>query len=142
MARHGMLLGLALLCLLPGRAAPAAEEALFQDLGGMPGIERIVAGLVDRSVADPRIAWSFDNVNHARLKRLIAQQVCHLSGGPCPRRDRGMGAAHRHLGLAEADFNALVENLQDAMDAAGTPFRTQLRLLALLAPMKREIVTR
>jgi len=28
------------------------------------------------------------------------------------------------------------------MEAAGTPFRAQLRLLALLAPMKREIVTR
>ncbi len=53
-----------------------------------------------------------------------------------------MGPAHRHLGLTEADFNALVGHLQDAMPAAGTPFRAQLRLLALLAPMKREIVTR
>ena len=107
----------------------------------MAGIERIVSDTVDRSVADPRIAWSFDNTNHDRLKRLIAQQFCNLSGGPCPRRERGMGPAHRHLGLKEVHFNALVENLQDAMDEAGTPFRAQLRLLRLLAPMKREIVT-
>lgn len=107
----------------------------------MPGIERIVAGMVDRAIADPRIAWSFDNTNHERLKRLIAQQFCALAEGPCARRERGMGAAHRHLALRERDFNALVENLQDAMDAEGTPFRAQLRLLAILAPMKREIVT-
>lgn len=120
---------------------PSRDAALFGELGGMPGIERIVSGLVDRSVSDPRVAWAFDNTNHDRLKRLIAQQVCNLSGGPCPRRERGMGPAHRHLGLGEAHFNAVVENLQDSMDEAGTPFRAQLRLLRLLAPMKREIVT-
>ena len=121
--------------------SPSRDAALFEQLGGMAGIQRIVSDTVDRSLADPRIAWSFDNTNHDRLKRLIAQQFCHLSGGPCPRRDRGMGPAHRHLGLKEVHFNALVENLQDAMDEAGTPFRAQLRLLRLLAPMKREIVT-
>ena len=121
--------------------SPSRDAALFEQLGGMAGIERIVSDTVDRSVADPRIAWSFDNTNHNRLKRLIAQQFCNLSGGPCPRRERGMGPAHRHLGLKEAHFNALVENLQDAMDEAGTPFQAQLRLLRLLAPMKREIVT-
>jgi hemoglobin len=118
------------------------DAALFEQLGGMEGIERIVSGMVDRSTADPRIAYAFDNTNHLRLKRLIAQQFCNLSGGPCARRERGMGPAHRHLALRERDFNAVVENLQDSMDAAGTPFRAQLRLLALLAPMKREIVTR
>ena len=116
----------------------AADASLFEHLGGLGGIERIV----DRSLADPRIGWAFDNTNHDRLKRLIAQQFCNLSGSPCPRRERGMGAAHRHLGLAEYHFNALVGNLQDAMDEAGTPFRAQIRLLALLAPMKLEIVTR
>ena len=135
---------LALAAALSACAAPSPPRPnaiLFEQLGGMAGIERIVSGTVDRSVADPRIAWSFDNTNHDRLKRLIAQQVCNLSGGPCPRRERGMGPAHRHLGLREARFNALVENLQDAMDEAGTPFRAQLRLLRLLAPMKWEIVT-
>lgn len=126
----------------PPPPARAGGASLFDQLGGLAGIERIVGDTVDRSLADPRIAWSFDNTNHEGLKRLIAQQVCHLSGGPCARRARGMGPAHRHLNLAEYHFNALVENMQDAMEAAGTPFRAQLRLLALLAPMKREIVTR
>lgn len=120
---------------------PRRDAALFDDLGGMPRIERFVSDTIDRSVSDPRIAWAFDNTNRDRLKRLVSRQICTLSGGPCPKRERGMGPAHRHLRLTEYDFNAVVDHLQDSMDAAGTPFRAQLRLLRLLAPMKREIVT-
>jgi len=37
-------------------------------------------------------------------------------------------------------MNALVENLQMAMEKEGVPFQTQNRFLAKLAPMKRDIV--
>ena len=53
-----------------------------------------------------------------------------------------MGPLHAGLGIREADFNALVEDLQKAMDAQGVPFRAQNKLLAKLAPMHREIITR
>jgi hemoglobin len=53
-----------------------------------------------------------------------------------------MADAHAHLGITRADFNALVEHLQDAMDAARVPFATQNRLLARLAFSHRDIVTR
>ena len=137
--RNAILAGLLAATLL---AVPARAETLYEALGGEPGVARIVDGMVDRSLADPRIAFTFDNVEHGRLKRLIAQQFCNLAGGPCEARPRGMRAAHAHLGLHERHFLALVENLQDSMEAAGVPFRTQNRLLALLAPMKREIVQR
>jgi hemoglobin len=41
-----------------------------------------------------------------------------------------------------ADFNALVEDLQLAMDDSEIPFATQNRLLAILAPMERDIVNK
>jgi hemoglobin len=46
------------------------------------------------------------------------------------------------LKVNRAQFNALVENLQDAMAKNDVPSRTQNRLLALLAPMHRDIVTK
>lgn len=46
------------------------------------------------------------------------------------------------VGIAKKDFNVLVEVLQPSMDDASIPFTTQNRLLALLAPMHRDIVTR
>jgi len=53
-----------------------------------------------------------------------------------------MRSVHADMGLTKADLNALVENLQAAMREAGVPFAAQNRLLAKLAPMAREVVTR
>ena len=53
-----------------------------------------------------------------------------------------MVAAHKGLHLTNADFNAVVEDLQKAMDEVGLPFRTQNRFLARLAPMHHQVVTR
>jgi hemoglobin len=131
---RALVIAVLLLVAMPARAT------LFQDLGGMEGINRIVAGMLDRAVADPRIAATFENSNIDRLKRVIPQHVCTVVDGGCTYR-RSMQGSHVQLGLTRAHFNALVEALQDAMDAEGIPFRTQNRLLARLAPMQREIVT-
>ncbi len=130
---------LAAVLLLP---VEASARTLYEALGGEPVMSRVVIRMVDRASIDPRIAHTFDNTNLDRLKRLLVQQICNLTGGGCPVRERTMGAAHAHLELTELHFNALVEILQDAMDRERIPFHTQNRLLALLAPMKREIVTR
>jgi hemoglobin len=65
-----------------------------------------------------------------------------LTGGPCRYEGRAMDRAHASLQLTNRDFNALAEDLQIAMERARIPFAVQNRLLAILAPMQREIVTR
>ena len=70
----------------------------------------------------------------------LADQFCQLAGGPCVYDGETMKKAHASMHVARADFNALVEDLQDAMDARAIPFAVQRRLLALLAPMHRDIV--
>lgn len=123
-------------------ACPARAETLYDDLGGHPGLVRITDELERLNSADPRIRDQLDNVNTERLKRLLVVQFCELSGGPCQYRNLDMMKAHAHLTITMRDFNAMVENLQAAMEACGVPFRTQNRLLALLAPMHRHIVTK
>ena len=51
-----------------------------------------------------------------------------------------MKKAHAGVDITRTDFNALVEVLQQSMDARGISFSTQNRLLAKLAPMHRAIV--
>jgi hemoglobin len=53
-----------------------------------------------------------------------------------------MNKVHQDMDIDRAAFNRLVEVLQDAMNAKGIPFTDQNRLLARLAPMHRDIVTR
>ena len=53
-----------------------------------------------------------------------------------------MKTIHEDLKVSRAQFNALVEDLQAAMRRNDVPSRTQNRLLARLAPMHREVVTK
>lgn len=121
-------------------AAPARAGTLFDDLGGRPGLTRIAEGMLQRVQADPRIKDKFGDADIERLQGLLMLQFCKVSGGPCRYPGRDMQAAHADLNLAPRHFNALVEDLQDSMQAAGVPSRTQNRLIALLAPMHRDIV--
>ena len=53
-----------------------------------------------------------------------------------------MVKAHKALDLNEADFNALVEDLRIACARNGVSESAKNRLLALLAPMKRDVLHR
>lgn len=123
-------------------AAPYADDRLFQSFGGQAGIDRIVSDFVRLNTSDPRIGDIFKGHDLRRLNRTLGEQFCYLLGGGCSYTGRDMKAAHRDLGLQTADLNALIENLQRAMDKEGVPFRAQNKLLAKLAPMKRDVVER
>ncbi|UXH78062.1 group I truncated hemoglobin [Roseateles amylovorans] len=120
----------------------SAQDDLYRALGGEDGVRRISAELVQRVYADDRIKHLFQETNPKFLTEQLRKQFCELSGGPCQYDGESMKNSHAKLGITKAHFNALVEDLQSAMDAQGVPFTTQNRLLALLAPMHRDIVTR
>ncbi len=77
-----------------------------------------------------------------RLRRTLNEQFCYILGGGCSYTGRDMTAAHKDMGIQQADMAALVENLQAAMRQEHVPFAAQNRLLAKLAPMHRDVVTR
>jgi hemoglobin len=119
-----------------------ADDPLFQDLGGHDGIATIVNDATANFLADPRIKATFDQTDMDRFKANLADQLCVVAGGPCVYKGHTMKEAHKGLHLTNADFNALVEDLQSGMEKAGVPFATQNRLLARLAPMHSDVVTK
>ena len=123
------------------RAAVSAPAGLYQALGEKPGIARLMDDFVDRAVKDPRIGAHFKDTKPAALKESLTDQICQISGGPCQYEGADMKSAHADMDINKGHFNALVEVLQSAMDAQGIPFAQQNRLLALLAPMHRDVIT-
>ncbi len=119
-----------------------ADDSLYRALGGKQNIIRFSAEFVDIAVKDDRIKSTFANSSLGRIKHMLAAQICAISGGPVVYKGHSMRLAHAKLGLRNADFNAAVEDLQAAMDHADVPVHTQNKLLALLAPMQRDIVTK
>ena len=139
----------ALAIALAGTFAPVAHaqsaaprsDALYQSLGEKAGLAALVDDFVNRLRDDPRIGAQFKSTNLKNLKTQLTDQFCMVSGGPCVYEGDDMQRAHANLKITKGDFNALVEVLQVAMDAKGIPFATQNRLLALLAPMHRDVIT-
>lgn len=123
-------------------AEPIRSDGLWQAFGQAEGTRRIVDETVRRSVEDPRIADIFKSRDLVRLRRTLFEQLCYILGGGCAYTGRDMRAAHKDMGLQVADLNALIEHLQGAMRREGVPFGAQNRLLAKLAPMKRDVIER
>ncbi|WP_050478010.1 group I truncated hemoglobin [Herbaspirillum rhizosphaerae] len=130
-----------LMTALPAQAQKA-DDSLYRDLGGLEVLTRVVDDTLALALADARIKDTFKDTDMKRLAKLITEQFCELSGGPCKYSGDPMKEVHQGLALNNMQFNALVEDLQAAMDKANIPSRTQNKLLALLAPMQRTVVTR
>ena len=121
-------------------AQTATNDALYQQLGGQPGLVKLMDDFVPRLIADPRMNPFFKDTDRKHLKEQLVAQFCEVSGGPCKRVGPDMKKAHSGFDITKSNFNALVEVLQQSMDAQGIAFGAQNRLLAQLAPMHRDII--
>ena len=149
MPRHARLaaIGIALAAAFVSTAAPAQgrpppDDRVYQAWGGKPGIRAVMEDFFTRLLADPRMRPFFKDTNRGHLVAQLTEQLCQEAGGPCTYDGPPMGAVHESLDIGRSDFNALVEVLQQSMDAKGIPFAAQNGMLARLAPMHRQIVTR
>ena len=130
-------------------AAPSAASAYpmapaaggYQAFGEEAGIRSLMDDFVVRLKADPRIGNQFKDTNLANLSKSLGDQLCQLSGGPCVYKGPDMKAAHASMDINKGHFNALVEVLQQSMNARGIAFNRQNQMLALLAPMNRDVIT-
>ncbi|MEX6501032.1 group I truncated hemoglobin [Pseudomonas zhanjiangensis] len=118
------------------------DDSLYRALGERAGITRIVEGMLLNIAGDARIVRHFQDIDIERLRDKLVEQVCVEAGGPCTYTGDSMEESHKGQQLTPSDFNALVENLQDAMDAEGISVPAQNRLLARLAPMRGEVIDR
>jgi hemoglobin len=124
--------------------APAHPElrGVLEQFGGEPGLVALMDEFMAIMLDNPELAPFFEFSDQAKVKRQLAEQFCVILGGGCTYTGRDMVESHQGLAITRGNFNALVEDLQTAMNRRGIPFRAQNQLLAKLAPMHREIIGR
>lgn len=120
--------------------APQSDQ-LYKAFGEKSGLVSLMDDFLPRLVADPRTGPFFKSTNQQRIKEQLVEQFCALGGGPCVYRGADMKSIHTGLNIKKSDFHALVEVLQQSMDVKGIPFGKQNEMLALLAPMNRDMIT-
>jgi hemoglobin len=113
---------------------------LYERLGGKDAITAVVDDFVARCAADARINGKFARTDVARLKRMLVDQVCMASGGPCVYEGRDMRETHDGMGVTAGEFDALVEDLVATLNQVGVGKAEQDELIAVLGPLRAEIV--
>ncbi len=130
------------LCFGIGTAAFAqsANDAALAAYGGFAGLSKLTQDFVERLQKNPSIGRFFKEADTERLQAMLTDQFCDVLGGGCKYSGKSMKEVHAGMKVGSADFNALAEELQNALTAANVPFADQNKLIAKLAPMHRDVV--
>jgi hemoglobin len=115
-------------------------DTLYERLGGKDAITAVVDDFVARCAADERINGKFARTDIGRLTRMLVDQICQASGGPCTYEGRDMRETHDGMGVTAGEFDALVEDLVATLNQFSVPKPEQDELLGLLGPMRSDIV--
>lgn len=131
------------LSLISLSACHLGPETLYDRLGGEVGLNQVLDDFVVNVGNDPRISPYFADVNTKRLRKHLYDQICAASGGPCSYTGRTMRESHPpSMGVTDAAFNALIEDLVKSLNKFKVQPQEQADLLALLDPLKPDIVTK
>ena len=125
--------------------ASAQDKSLYSRLGGKKAITAVVDEFVNNVAGDGRINKFFadtakDPKRLAKFKGNLVDQICMASGGPCKYKGKDMKTAHKGMGITDADFTALVEDLVKALNKFNVGAKEQQELLGALGGMKGDIV--
>jgi hemoglobin len=115
-------------------------KSLYERLGGKDAITAVVHTFVIKVGADKRINGYFASTDLTKLNMHLVNQICEASGGPCKYTGRTMKQTHAGMGVTDAAFGALVEDLVAALDHHKVGKPEQDDLLAVLGPMKGDVV--
>ena len=95
---------------------PAGSEAsLFDRIGGVAGVTRLISTFYGSVLADPRLAPYFDGVPIHKLRHMQFEFFSAALGGPAPYTGRTVVQAHQGRRIARAHFQAFVEHLFETL---------------------------
>jgi hemoglobin len=122
------------------QASAAAEKSLYERLGGRDAIVAVVDDFVGNVAGDNRINGFFAKADASRVKEKLVEQICQASGGPCLYTGKDMKSVHKGMGIANKHFDFMVQDLAKTLNKFKVPKKEQGELIALLAPMRKDIV--
>jgi len=122
-------------------AASAQEKTLCERLGGTPAVSAVVDSFGGKVLKDDRVNKKFAKSDANRLVTNLkgfVGQAAHCPG--VKYKGKNMKNTHRHMGVTEGEFNAVVDDLVKTLDEFKVPEKEKNELLAALGPTKKDIV--
>lgn len=116
------------------------EDRLFEQLGGVEGVEHIVRVMYDRVLADPELSPYFAKANLERLRRMQFQLISAALGGPVVYAGQELRMAHAKVGVTDHAFAKFCGHLADAMEERGIGPHDVNEVMARLSMYKDNVV--
>lgn len=123
-------------------SAHSADLSAYEDFGEKPGLVKVVDDLMLNLISDEKLKPFFEKIDQASFKTKLVEQFCVELNGPCTYTGQNMKRAHKGQDINSAHFFGLVEALQKSMNKNKIPQRAQNKLLAKLAPMHKDIISK
>ncbi|HEY7684675.1 MAG TPA: group 1 truncated hemoglobin [Gemmatimonadales bacterium] len=148
--RYALPLTAALLCLggalRPVTAqTPTPAPSLYQRLGGYDALAAVTDDFIGRLVTDSSLTRFFGGHgkdSKGRIRQLVLDQLCAVTGGPCVYIGRDMKTTHAGLGITQANWDRAVQLLVATLDKFKVPQKEQQEVLAAVSTLKGDIVER
>ena len=121
-------------------AASASDTSLFARLGGTGGMQAIASGLGTRIAADARINPLFADSDLKAFETNFGKFLGGLCGGPALYQGPDMKTVHTGLGIADAQFDAMIEDLGAVLDELHVSPADRASVVARLQPLRSQIV--
>ncbi len=118
----------------------AGEKSLYDKIGGTEGITTVMGAFLENVGGDDRINARFANTDLENLKKLLIEQVCEATGGPCTYSGKSMLDAHKGMDITDAEFGALAEQMSKAMLSSGVGQEEHDTIMGVLGGMYEDIV--
>lgn len=122
------------------------KKTLWDRLGGEPAVKAVVNDFVLLAADDPKVnffrngKYKVDAAGVAKLKTQLVELVSAVSGGPIKYTGRDMKAAHKGMGITDAEFDALAGHLVATLKKFNVPQAEIDELVGLVASTKGDIV--
>jgi hemoglobin len=115
-------------------------KSLYDRLGGGDAINKLTESWVARVGGDDRANGKFIRTDIERLMTEVVDQLCEATGGPCTYTGRSMLETHAGMKVTAGEFDVVMQHLGAALDELNIPKTEQDELVALLRPMRDDIV--
>jgi hemoglobin len=126
-----------------GAQAPAPAPSLYQRLGGYDALAAVTDDFIGRLVTDSSLSRFFgghSKNSQGRIRQLVLDQLCAVTGGPCVYIGRDMKSTHAGLGITQANWDKSVLLLVATLNKFNVPQKEQQEVLTAVSSLKGDIV--
>lgn len=120
---------------------PTQHVSLYDRLGRVDGITRIVHDVMEAHLANPVIAPRFraaKDLDHAR--RMAVEFFCAGCGGPEHYSGRDLRVAHTGMNISEQEYMAAMDDILGALYRHEIDAATRGEVAAILYSLKEQVI--